>query len=93
MPDATTIPDFWQFIASMGVGGVLAAYAFYISNKNQKDHTEVVKGYHELERGRTDMLVKTITDVSSNITKNTVVTEALHRRLDRDEYDRQNGVK
>jgi len=91
MPDVA-VPDFWQFLASMGVGGILAAYAFYINNKNQKDHTEVIQGYHKVETGRTEMLLTVVKDNTVATTKNNVVLDALHRRLDREELDRKNGV-
>lgn len=87
MDPTQPIPDFWQFIASMGVGGVLAAYIFYVSNKNQKEHVETVKGWTEIERGRTDMLVGVVKENTSNTAKNNTLLDALHRRLDRDEAD------
>lgn len=91
MDPSVAVPDFWQFIASMGVGGVLAAYAFYINNKNQKDHVETIKGWNETEKGRTNMLVDVVKDVSVNISKNNTLLDSLHRRLDKDEVN--GGVK
>jgi hypothetical protein len=93
MPNIPIAPDFWQFLASMGVGGVLAAYAFYINNKNQTEHTEVIKGYHEVEQGRTEMLVGIIKENTVCTSTNNSLLDALHRRLDRDEYERKNGIK
>lgn len=76
------VPQFFQFLASMGVGGILAGFIFSVHNRTLKEHAEVIKGYHETEKGRTDMLVTVIRQVSENIVRNTVVTESLHRRLD-----------
>lgn len=94
MPETSTVPDFWQFIASMGVGGVLAAYAFYINNRNQNVYNESIKKCYDDEKGRTDLLVRTIQDNTTATTKNNVLMDALHRRLDRDEIDmrRTNGI-
>ena len=90
-----TVPEFYQFLASMGIGGILAGFAIWMLNRSWKDrvedqklHTETIKGYHETERGRTNMLVDVVKEVSTNITKNTVVTESLHRRLDKDAQER-----
>ena len=79
------VPQFLQFLASMGVGGVLAGFIFSVHNRTLKEHAEVIKGYHEIEKGRTDMLVAVIRQISENIVKNTVVTESLHRRLDKEQ--------
>lgn len=86
------VPDFWQFLASMGVGGILAGYAFYINNKIQKEHTDVIKNYHELERGRTDMMIGIVKENTVASTKNNVVLDALHRRLDREESISNGGT-
>lgn len=92
MPDTPNIPEFWQFLMTMGVGGILAGFAIWMLNKTWKDHTEVIKGYHEVEKGRTEMLVTVVKENSSNTAQNNVMLGALHRRLDRDEYEKQQGV-
>ncbi len=74
-------------LPGLGIGGILAGFLIWLLNKTWRDHTEVIKGFHEIEKGRTDMLVSIAREISSNITKNTVVTESLHRRLDRDALD------
>ena len=81
--------EFFKFLASMGVGGILAGFIFVVHNRTLKDHTEVIKGYHEIEKGRTDMIIGVVKEVSINIMKNTVVTDSLSRKLDRDEYDKK----
>jgi len=64
-------PEFYQFLASMGVGGVLAGFAIWMLNKAWKDHSEVIKsmsaqhaevikGYHEIEKGRADMMLSAL---------------------------------
>lgn len=79
-----SLPEFYQFLASMGVGGILAGFTIWMLNKSWKEHADILRNMHELEHGRVDMLVTVIKEVSSNIMKNTVVTESLHRRLDRE---------
>lgn len=91
--DTSTVPDFWQYLSTMGIGGVLAGFAMWMLNKAWKDHTEVIKGYHEGEKGRTDMLVNVVKENTNNTAQNNVLLNALHRRLDREEYERNQGAK
>ncbi len=89
-----------KYLAGLGVGGILAALFYYQNNKNSKEYadrtTELAKLFADrvetllnLERGRTEMLVSLVRDNTSQTTRNTEVTLALHRRLDDDE--RENG--
>ena len=78
-----------QMLPSLGVGGILGGLAIWLLNKSWKEHADTIKGFHEIERGRTEMLVGVIQRVESSITKNTVVTESLHKRLDKDAYERE----
>ena len=86
--------EFVQMLPSLGVGGILGGLAIWMLNKAWREHAETIKGFHEAERGRTEMLVGVITRVESSITKNTVVTESLHKRLDKDAFERElKGIK
>lgn len=87
-------PDLSQ-LTGLGVGGLIAVFVVWLLNKAWKEHaqtrvddakaySEKLLTFHELEKGRTDMLVGVVKEVSVNITRNTVMTEAVHRRLDRD---------
>lgn len=91
MTPETMTPEFWQPLASMGIGGVLAGFCIWLLNKTWKDHSEMQREHLNIERGRTDMLVGVVKEVSTNITRNTVVTESFHRRLDKDEFEKMNG--
>lgn len=87
------VPDFYQQLSAMGIGGLLAAFAIWLLNKTWKDHTETIKGFHEIERGRTDMLVTCMSENSKQTAVNTSVLQALHKRLDKDAYERErNGA-
>lgn len=88
--DATDIPSFYQYLSTMGIGGILAGFAIWMLNKTWKDHTQVIIGFHEIEKGRAEMLVKVVMDNTTATTRNNVVLDALHRRLDKDAYDREN---
>lgn len=72
-------PDFLRFMATLGVGGVLAGFMFYFYRKDTREQTE-------LWRTQTDLLVKLI---QSNIEANTglkAAVEALHKRLDERDF-------
>ncbi len=90
--EPTGIPAIWQYLANLGGIGILAAGTIWLLNKTWKDHVEVVKGYHEQERGRSDMLVGIVKENTTNTAKNNVLIDALHRRLDREEYESKTGV-
>ena len=83
--------EFLKTLPGLGIGGILALFIYMQARKDSESHTEVVKGYHEVERGRTDMLIRVVNENTSATTKNNVVLDALHRRLDRDEYDKMMG--
>ncbi len=98
--------EFAKYLAGLGVGGVLAAIFYYQNSKNSMEFarisTETAKAFADrmeailnVERGRTEMLVRLVTDNTTQTTANTEVVRALHRRLDKDardadEHDRQN---
>lgn len=84
----TAVPDFWQYFSTMGVGGALAGFAMWMLNKAWKDHAETLKDFHEAEKGRTDMLVGVVKENTNNTAQNNTLLSALHRRLDREEYER-----
>lgn len=92
----TASPDIWDKIFNLGGIGILAGGTIWLLNKTWKDHVEVIKAYHEQERGRVDMLVGVVRENSSNTAKNNTLLDALHRRLDRldrEEFERSQGEK
>lgn len=83
--------EFSKWLATLGVGGVLAALFYYQNRKDAENHSEIIRSFHEIEKGRTDMILNVVRDNTIATTKNNVVLDALHRRLDRDEIER--GIK
>lgn len=85
-------------LTQLGALGILAALFYYQNNKNSLEYATRSEGQAQrfanrveellnLERGRTEMLVKLVTDNTAQTTANTEVVRALHRRLDKDERD------
>jgi len=74
--------EFLKTLPGLGIGGILALFIYIQSRKDSESHTEVVKGYHEQEKGRTEMLVQVVKENTVAITKNTSVVESFHTRLD-----------
>ena len=81
-------PEFWQNLGSMGIGGILAAFAIWLLNKAWKEHAETIKGFHDNERGRTEMLADCVKETGVQTAVNTEVLRALHKRLDKDASER-----
>lgn len=82
------VPEYWQFLGTMGVGGILGGFAIWMLNKAWKEHAETIKGFHDNERGRTEMLMDVVTKNTIQTTTNTEVLKSLHRRLDKDAQER-----
>lgn len=96
--------EFGKWLATLGVGGILAAIFYYQSRKDMKDNSvariEDAKLYqaqlvdlHGLEKGRTDKMLDVVRENTHQTTVNTEVLRGLHRRLDRDEYERTQKEK
>ena len=92
-------PEFAKYFINLGAVGILALIMYYQNNKNAGEYArrtdELAKQFGDrieallnVERGRTEMLVKLVIDNTSQTTANTVVVNALHRRLDKDENQR-----
>lgn len=70
--------EFLKWFATLGVGGVLAAFMFWFYRQD-------VKQYTDEWRGMSDILTTVVKENTAAQTKLTTVIEALHRRLDREE--------
>lgn len=90
--------EFAKYLTGLGVGGVLAAIFYYQNNRNSiefarmsqeqaKSFADRIEAVLNIERGRTEMLFKLITENTMQTTANTEVVRALHGRLDRDAAD------
>ena len=69
--------DFVQWFATLGVGGILAAFMFHFYRAD-------VKTYTDQWRGQTELLVTVVRENTAANTRLLAVIEALHRRLDRE---------
>jgi hypothetical protein len=76
-------------LPGMGIGGILAGFLIWLLNKTWKDHIDTIKGFHDVEKGRTEMLVGIIKDNTNQTVRNTTVLDSLHRRLDKDAAERE----
>jgi hypothetical protein len=65
-----------KFIATLGVGGILAAFMFLFYRRD-------VQIYTNLWKGQSEQLTQVVKENTAAITRNTVIIEALHRRDDR----------
>lgn len=88
-----------KYFSNLGAVGILALIFYYQNNKNSLEYSrkaeesaklfaDRVEALLNIERGRTEMLVKLVTDNTAQTTANTVVVNALHRRLDKEELDK-----
>lgn len=79
----TVDAEFVKWIATLGVGGVLAAFMFHFYRKDVKEYTD-------LWRGQSEILISVVKENTASNTKLVTVIEALHARLD-GEIDRRLG--
>ena len=86
-------------IANLGAVGILAAMFYYQNSKNSleyarraedkaKEFADRIEAVLNIERGRTEMLVRLVTDNTTQTATNNTLVQALHRRLDRDEAEK-----
>jgi hypothetical protein len=82
-----------KYLINTGTVGILAAVFYYQNNKNALEYArqaaeqakifaDRIETLLNIERGRTEMLVKLVIDNTSQTTANTEVVRALHKRLD-----------
>lgn len=88
-----------KYWGNLGAVGVLALVFYYQNNKNSleyakkseeqaKQFADRIEALLNIERGRTEMLVRLVTDNTAQTTANTVVVNALHRRLDKEDIEK-----
>lgn len=76
-------PEFVKYLASLGVGGVIAIFIYFYSRKDNEAYAQSLKTIAEERKGQIEMLVDVIKEVTSVTAANTKVIEAFHARLDR----------
>ena len=64
-----------KWLATLGLGGVLAAFVFWFYRKDSLTHTENW-------RGQTAIMVETVKENTEAICRLGTLLEALHKRLD-----------
>lgn len=93
-----------KYLSGLGVGGILAALFYYQNNKNARDYAVRVEETAKVfanrieallddEHGRTELLVQLVKDNTSQVTANTEVIRALHRRLDKEERKNDSSTR
>jgi hypothetical protein len=68
-------PEFGQFLAQLGVGGVIAGLLIFFYRKD-------VKAYTDLWRDQTVVLLDVVKENTRCTAENTEVLRALHKRMD-----------
>lgn len=76
-------PEFIKYLASLGVGGAIAAFVYLYSRKDNEAYTKVLIQVAEERKGQVELLVNIVKEVSTAVASNTKVIEAFHNRLDR----------
>jgi len=93
-----------KLLSGMGIGGIFSAFTVWILNKAWKEHAEQrisdartyqdkLLDLHNLEKGRADKILDVVIANTNQTTVNTEVLKSLHRRLDKDAYDREKELK
>lgn len=72
--------DFVKWFATLGVGGILAAFMFFFYRKD-------VKQYTDLWKGQAEALIVVVKENTASNTKLIMLIDALHRRIDRANKD------
>lgn len=67
--------EFIKWFATLGVGGILAAFMFHFYRRDVREYTEQW-------RGQSELLVQVVKENTASNTRLVTVIEALHRRLD-----------
>lgn len=83
MPDPVPDPEFYRFLASLGVGGAIAAILFFFYRKDVRSYTELWREATNEARAQTVMMVEVVKENTAAFTQNTEVVRSLHKRLDR----------
>jgi len=73
--------EFAKFLATLGVGGVLAGVMFFFYRRDMQAHAEVL-------RAERNVLIEVVKENTSSNTKLVTVIEALQRSLDKDRWTR-----
>lgn len=71
-----------EWFATLGVGGVVAAFMFMYYRRDVKYYTELWKEQAEANREVISQMLRVIQDNTSALTKLVTVVDSLHRRLD-----------
>lgn len=74
-------PEFWRWLITQAIGVAFGAMVFYFYRRDMLTHAASWQGQDV-------RLLEVVSEITAAITKNTIVIEALHRRLDSNHHDR-----
>ena len=76
--------EFFRYLASLGVGGLIAGLIFMAYRKD-------VKFYHDQWKGMSEALMQVVKENTIAVTSNTEISRAFHDRLD--DVEREGRVR
>lgn len=82
-------PEFVKYLASLGVGGTLAGVMFFVYRKDVAGFMAEIKVLVDSHKEDKQILISVIKENTINTATNTSVLQLLHRRLDKDERDKE----
>jgi hypothetical protein len=80
--------EFVKYLASLGVGGIIAGFMFILYRKDMARAVEQWKGQSELWLEQNKVLIMVVKENTAAFTKNTDIMKAFHYRLDSEQADR-----
>lgn len=77
-------PEFVKYLASLGVGGIIAGFMFVIYRKDMAHMLEQWKGQAESLQAQNAVLISVVKENTVAFTQTTEIMRAFHNRLDDD---------
>lgn len=81
--DQNTVVEISRYMASLGVGGTIAAILFFFYRKDVRSYTDLWREATDQARAQTDMMMTIVKENTAAFAQNTEVVKSLHKRLDR----------
>lgn len=82
-------PEFVKYLASLGVGGIIAGFMFVIYRKDMARMLEQWKGQAESLQTQNVILIQVIKENTVAFTQTTEIMRAFHARLDDERAGRE----
>ena len=80
-------PEFVKWFATLGVGGILAAFMFVFYRKDVRSHTELWEKQAERVAELTSTVLDVVRENTQSNARMTTMIEALLRRLDENHFE------